>query len=141
MSSPTLRRSVLSCILIATVLLLLLPAFGQSTGGRIIGRVSDSTGAVITGANVSLVNEATGVSRQTKTDQSGDYTFVEVAPGNYRVEYVLQGFKKDIRTNVTLDVNQVVTLNATMQPGATQETVEVTSEAPLVDTTSTQLGR
>ncbi len=140
MSSPTLRRSVLSCILIATVLLLLLPAFGQSTGGRIIGRVSDSTGAVITGANVSLVNEATGVSRQTKTDQSGDYTFVEVAPGNYRVEYVLQGFKKDIRTNVTLDVNQVVTLNATMQPGATQETVEVTSEAPLVDTTSTQLG-
>src|SRR6266568_1885491 len=140
MSSPTLRRSVLSCILIATVLLLLLPAFGQSTGGRIIGRVSDSTGAVITGANVSLVNEATGVSRQTKTDQSGDYTFVEVAPGNYRVEYVLQGFKKDIRTNVTLDVNQVLTLNATLQPGATQETVEVTSEAPLVDTTSTQLG-
>ncbi len=140
MSSPTLRRSVLSCILIATVLLLSLPAFGQSTGGRIIGRVSDSTGAVITGANVTLVNEGTGVSRQTKTDQSGDYAFVEAAPGNYRVEYVLQGFKKDIRTNVTLDVNQVLTLNATMQPGATQETVEVTSEAPLVDTTSTQLG-
>src|SRR5216684_4398876 len=140
MSSPTLRRSVLSCILIATVLLLSLPAFGQSTGGRIIGRVSDSTGAVITGANVTLVNEGTGVSRQTKTDQSGDYAFVEAAPGNYRVEYVLQGFKKDIRTNVTLDVNHVLTLNATMQPGATQETVEVTSEAPLVDTTSTQLG-
>src|SRR5713101_1184071 len=140
MSSPTLRRSVLSCILIATVLLLSLPAFGQSTGGRIIGRVSDSTGAVITGANVTLVNEGTGVSRQTKTDQSGDYTFDEVAPGNYRVEYTLQGFKKNIRTNVTLDVNQVLTLNATMQPGGVQEVVEVTSEAPLVDTTSTQLG-
>src|SRR5713226_9769373 len=140
MSSPALRRSAFCCILIVTVLLLLLPTFGQSTGGRIIGRVSDSTGAVLNGANVSLVNEATGVSRETKTDQSGDYAFVEVAPGNYRVEYTLQGFKKNIHTNVTLDVNQVLTLNATMQPGATQETVEVTSEAPLVDTTSTQLG-
>src|SRR5216683_2268145 len=139
-ASPALRRATFCFTLIASVLLFLSTAVGQSTGGRIIGRVSDSTGAVINGANVSVVNEATGVSGETKTDQSGDYAFVEVAPGNYRLEYVLQGFKKNIRINVTLDVNQVLTLNATMQPGATQETVEVTSEAPLVDTTSTQLG-
>jgi hypothetical protein len=118
----------------------LLPASGQSTGGRIIGRVSDSTGAVVNGVNVKLINAATGVAREATTNDSGDFTFVEVAPGNYRVEYTEQGFKKNVRDNVTLEVNQVLTLNATMQPGGTQEVVEVTSEAPLVDTTSTQLG-
>jgi len=117
-----------------------LSASAQSTGGRIIGRVADSTGAVVTGVQVTLIHEATGVSRDTRTDQSGDYTFIEVVPGNYRVEYTLQGFKKNVRANVVLEINQVLTLNATLQPGATQETVEVSSEAPLVDTTSTQLG-
>src|SRR5438034_3297390 len=140
MSSPTLRRTAFCLVLVASFSLALLPVSAQSTGGRILGRVSDSTGAVVTGVQVTLINDATGVSRDTKTDQSGDYTFVEVVPSKYRIEYTLQGFKKNVRANVTLEINQVLTLNATLQPGATQETVEVTSEAPLVDTTSTQLG-
>jgi hypothetical protein len=90
--------------------------------------------------NVTLVNEATGVSRETKTNESGDYSFIEVVPGTYRVESALLGFKTEVRHNITLQVNQILTLNVTMQPGGAQETVEVTSEAPLVDTTSTQLG-
>jgi outer membrane receptor protein involved in Fe transport len=140
MFSPTLRRTVFCCSALLTLFALTLSVFGQSTGGRIIGRVSDSTGAVITGVQVTLINDATGINRDTKTDQSGDYTFIEVVPGNYRVEYTLQGFKKNVRANVVLELNQVLTLNATLQPGATQETIEVSSEAPLVDTTSTQLG-
>src|SRR5438874_7946353 len=140
MSSPTSRRATFSCTVVPAIPALFASASAQSTGGRIIGRVADSTGAVVTGVQVTLINDATGVSRDTKTDQSGDYTFVEVVPGNYRVEYTLQGFKKNVRANVTLEINQVLTLNATLQPGATQETVEVTSEAPLIDTTSTQLG-
>ncbi|PYV44947.1 MAG: hypothetical protein DMG94_12780, partial [Acidobacteria bacterium] len=131
MSSPTSRRTAFSVVLVLSFSLLFTPAFGQSTGGRIIGRVADSTGAVISGVQITLANEATGVSRDTKTDQNGDYTLVEVAPGNYRMEYALQGFKKNVRSNVTLEINQVLTLNATLQPGATQETVEVSSEAPL----------
>jgi hypothetical protein len=140
MFSPTLRRTAFYLALVAVFTLTLVPVSAQSTGGRILGRVSDSTGAVVTGVQVTLINDANGVSRNTKTDQSGDYTFVEVVPGNYRMEYTLQGFKKNVRANVTLEINQVLTLNATLQPGATQETVEVSSEAPLVDTTSTQLG-
>jgi Carboxypeptidase regulatory-like domain len=140
MFSPTLRRTVSCCPVVLSLLALVVSAAGQSTGGRILGRVTDTTGAVVTGVQVTLINEATGVSRDTKTDQSGDYTLVEVAPGKYRVEYTLQGFKKNVRPSVTLEINQVLTLNATLQPGATQETVEVSSEAPLVDTTSTQLG-
>jgi len=137
---PALRRAVFCCSLMASLLLFVSPASGQSTGGRLIGRVADSTGAVISGVSVTLVNEATGVSRNTKTNESGDYSFVEVVPGNYRVESALQGFKKDVHLDITLLVNQVLTLNVTMQPGGAQETVEVTTEAPLVETTSTQLG-
>jgi hypothetical protein len=139
-ASPALRRAAFSISLIVTTLVLFLPASAQSTGGRIVGRVADSTGAVIGGVTVTLTNEATGVSRDAKSDGSGDYTFIEVVPGNYRVEYTASGFKKNVNRDVTLNVNQVLTLNATLQPGGSQEVVEVTSEAPLVDTTSTQLG-
>ncbi|MGA8491836.1 MAG: carboxypeptidase regulatory-like domain-containing protein, partial [Terriglobales bacterium] len=120
--------------------LLTLPAFSQSTSGRIVGRVSDPTGAVLAEVKITLTNEATGASRDTQTSASGDYNFVEVVPGSYRVEYELTGFKKNVQTSVLVDVNQVVTLNSVLQIGATQEVVEVTSEAPQVDTTSTQLG-
>jgi hypothetical protein len=115
-----------------------LPA--QSTGGRILGRVSDPSGAVLSGATVTLVNEQTGASRTAQTDKTGDYQFLEMPVGIYRLEADQQGFKKTIKRGLTLEINQVVIMNMTMQLGAAQETVEVTSEAPLVDTTSTQLG-
>src|SRR3954468_19046751 len=140
MYSPIVRRALLCSFALLLTVFFILPSFAQSTGGRVLGRVVDPTGAVVNGVKVTLVNEATGVSRDTMTNESGDYTFLEVVPGNYRAEYALAGFKKFIRTNVTLDVNQVLTLNTTLQPGGAQEVVEVTSQAPLVDTTSTQLG-
>src|SRR5579863_8782333 len=137
---PRPRRCSLYSSLIISLLLFSFLASGQSTSGRVIGKVADPTGAVISGVTVTLVNEATGVSRDTKTNEGGDYSFIEVTPGNYRVEYALQGFKKNVRNNVVLEVNQVLTLDATLQAGGSQEVVEVTSEAPLVDTTTTQLG-
>jgi hypothetical protein len=141
MASFVSRRGPLFWLAVIGLLPLISVAiFSQSTGGRILGRVADPTGAVLSGVKIILVNEATGASRDTQTNPSGDYTFVEVVPGNYRVEYELAGFKKSVQKSVTVDVNQVVTLNQTLQIGATQETVEVTSEAPQVDTTSTQLG-
>src|SRR5690349_20768015 len=121
---------------LAIVIAMVFPALGQSTGGRIVGRVADPTGAVLANVSVHLINEATGVARDTKTNASGDYTFVEVAPGKYRVEFEQTGFKKNVQREVNVDINQVVTLNSTLQIGQTQETVEVSSEAPLVDTTS-----
>ena len=102
--------------------------------------MADPSGAVLANVSVRITNQATGVARETKTNGSGDYTFVEVAPGNYTAEFEQKGFKRNVQKDVTVDVNQVVTLNSTLQIGATAETVEVTSEAPLVDITSTQLG-
>src|SRR5437868_12037654 len=112
----------------------------QGTTGRIVGRVADPGGAVLSKVKVTLVNEATSVSRDSKTNDNGDYDFVEVPVGTYRLEFDLAGFKKNVRRAVSLDINQVITLNISMQVGATQEVVDVTSEAPLVETTSTQLG-
>src|SRR5207253_5437857 len=139
---PSMARRSLAVRLAVFSLLTLLasPALGQSTGGRILGRVADPSGAVLANVSVRITNQATGVARDTKTNGSGDYTFVEVAPGNYTAEFERKGFKRNVQKDVTVDVNQAVTLNSTLQIGATAETVEVTSEAPLVDITSTQLG-
>lgn len=114
--------------------------YAQGTGGRILGRVGDPTGAVLAGVQVKLVNEQTGVTQTTQTDKTGYYEFPAVPVGNYDLQYEQSGFKKAVKKGITLLVNQVITMNMTMQVGATQEVVEVTSEAPLVDTTSTQLG-
>ncbi len=139
MSSTTVRRTALAlavsfCLAVSTLVL------AQSTGGRILGRVADPSGAVLGNVSVALVNEATSVSRATQTNENGDYVFVEVPVGTYRAEFDLSGFKKNIRRGILLEINQVVTLNMIMQLGEAKEVVEVTSEAPLVDTTSTQLG-
>ncbi len=139
---PSMWRRSLAVWLavVAYVAVLAIQVLAQSTGGRILGRVADPSGAVLANVSVRITNQATGVARDTKTNGSGDYTFVEVAPGNYTAEFEQKGFKRNVQKDVTVDVNQVVTLNSTLQIGATAETVEVTSEAPLVDITSTQLG-
>jgi hypothetical protein len=128
------------CLVAAISLLIPTLLFAQGASGRILGRVADPTGAILAKVKVTLVNEATGISRDANTSDSGDYSFVDVAPATYTLQFELTGFKKNEQKGVIVDVNQVVTLNSTLQIGGSQETVEVTSEAPQVDTTSTQLG-
>jgi hypothetical protein len=140
MHPSNVRRAALRLLILGLLAVLVGRAYSQSTGGRILGRISDPSGAVLAGVKVTLVNEATGVARDVQSNDSGDYVFVEVQPGNYRVEVEHPGFKKAVRKGITVEVNQVLTLNLAMAVGETKEVIEVTSEAPLVDTTSTQLG-
>ncbi len=128
------------CLVVAFCLIFPALSLAQGTGGRVLGRVADPSGAVLNGVKVTAVNEATGVARDAQTGDSGDYVFPDLPVGTYTFNFELTGFKKDVRKGVALDVNQVITLNMTMQLGGAQEVVDVTSEAPLVDTTSTQLG-
>jgi outer membrane receptor protein involved in Fe transport len=143
---PSSKPSPMSCRLIALSSILSLCLIcstlvsAQGTGGRILGRVSDPTGAILSGVKVTLTNDATGVSSESVTNDNGDYGFPQVPVGVYRMEFDLTGFKKNLQRSVSVSLNQIVTLNSVMQIGGTKETVEVTSEAPLVDTTSTQLG-
>jgi hypothetical protein len=125
---------VLLCLANSTLVL------AQGTGGRILGRVADPTAAVLAGVKVTLVNEAAGNAHETQTNDTGDYVFPQVAVGTYRLEFDLTGFKKAVQRGVSVDLNQVLTVNMVMQIGAAQETLEVTSAAPLVDATTTQLG-
>jgi outer membrane receptor protein involved in Fe transport len=140
MRSPRLRFSLCSVFMFLLTFTFTSSLSAQSTGGRFNGQVSDSSGALLAGVAVTLTNEASGVSRATTTDASGDYSFPEATVGTYRLEFDLAGFKKDVRAGVLLQLNQVLTLNMTMQIGERKDVVEVTTEAPIVDTTSTQLG-
>ena len=124
----------LLCLFLSTLL------SAQGTGGRILGRVADPTGAVLSGVKVTATNEATSVAQDTISNDSGDFVFPNVPVGTYTLSFDLKGFKKAVRHSIALDVNQVITLNMTMQLGGNEEVVDVTSEAPLVDTSSTQLG-
>jgi outer membrane receptor protein involved in Fe transport len=119
---------------------LALAVMAQSTGGRINGRVTDPSGAVVPDATVTLTNDATGVSVHTQSSKSGDYSFPSVAVGTYTIEFEATGFKKTARKQVAVDLNQILTINGTLELGSATETVEVSSEAPLIDTSSTQLG-
>ncbi|MGD0570995.1 MAG: carboxypeptidase regulatory-like domain-containing protein [Candidatus Sulfotelmatobacter sp.] len=128
------------CLVAAISLLVPTLLFAQGTGGRILGRIADPTGAVIAHVKAVATNEATGVNLSTESNDNGEYVFPEVPVGVYTLSFELTGFKKGVRHGVSLDLNQVITLNMVMQLGQAQEVVDVTSEAPLVDTTSTQLG-
>ena len=133
-SSLSVRAVVFAFTLIASV-----TAIAQTTG-RIIGQVSDPSGALVPGVTVTVVNEQTGASRAAETSKSGEFVLPEIPVGNYRIEFQSKGFKKSIRRNIVLQLNQVVTVNQVLELGTTEQIVDVTSEAPLVDTTSTQIG-
>ncbi len=142
--SSSLRRytAQLKTACLTLVVCLSLPTLllAQGTGGRILGRIADPTGAVLSGVKVTATNDATGVTHEAFSNGSGDYVFPDLPVGTYSLSFDLKGFKNSVRHSITLDVNQVITLNMTLQVGQNQEVVDVTSEAPLVDTSSTQLG-
>jgi len=112
----------------------------QSTGGRIRGTVTDPSGGAVSGAKVTLTNEATNIARDVQTGANGEYLFLEVPVGTYEIDVTQQSFKKYVHKGLALDLNAVVSVDVVLQLGATAETVEVTGAPPVVDTTSTQLG-
>src|SRR5258708_24917093 len=115
-------------------------ARAQSTGGRIRGTVTDGRGGEIPAAGVALINEATHATRDVQTGANGEYVFLEVPVGTYQIDVIGQGFKKYSRKGIVLNLNEVVSLDLTLQVGGSTEVVEVTGAPPVVDTTSTQLG-
>jgi hypothetical protein len=110
-----------------TVLLLALsvPAVAQRITASIRGTVTDSTGGVIPGANVTVKSEETGFSRSTVTNAAGSYSFAELPLGTYTVEVSLSGFKSAIRKGITLNVADVRAEDVQLEAGALSETVTV----------------
>ena len=115
-------------------------AVAQSATTSLRGEISDAKGLVVAGATVTLSNSATGFSRTTKTDGQGVYQFLEIPPANYVLTVEAAGFAKTKRENVVLQVSTPATLNLSLQVAGGSVVIDVTGEAPMVNTQDASLG-
>jgi hypothetical protein len=113
----------------------------QESRATIIGRVTDTSGAVIPGAGVSFTNLDTAVAVRTQTNSEGNYFSSFLIPGTYRVVTDKTGFKSYIRSGVTLSVNDRLELNMSLEVGSQAESVTVTADASLLDSANVAVGR
>ena len=115
------------CSRVVVILLLAASvAFAQVTTGTISGTVTDATGAVVPGAEVTVKNVDTGITRIMTTDERGRYTAPQLPPGNYEVSTSIAGFQTGVRSGITLTLGREAVVNFTLQVGSVTETVEVT---------------
>ena len=112
---------------------------GQTTTANISGTVTDETGGVLPGAEVSVLNVGTGMTRDTVSDDEGRYRVPELAPGDYEVSGSLVGFQTIVRSGITLTVGRHAQVQLTLRVGEISERVTVTGEASLVETTSSTM--
>ncbi|MBI5281590.1 MAG: carboxypeptidase regulatory-like domain-containing protein [Candidatus Solibacter usitatus] len=134
-----MTRMLSLCLLALT--LAALPASAQDTRGTVLGRVTDPSGGAIPGAQVKTTNIATGVALTVKTNESGNFTVPYLLPGIYTVSAETTGFKKSIRENVQVRVNDSVELNFALAVGDVTESIAVTAETPLLSTAEASLGQ
>jgi carboxypeptidase family protein/TonB-dependent receptor-like protein len=125
------------CVLFALLVVLdAAIAFSQVVTGSILGRVTDTTGAVMPGATVQIQNVDTGFSRTEQTDSEGRYLSRNLPLGSYSVTVQQAGFRTEVRRGIVLTVASEVVVNLELAVGNVQEKVEVTAEAPLIETTN-----
>ncbi len=131
---------LLSRTLIA-IFLLAASSAAQTFYGSVIGTVTDQTGSSVAGAAVTLVDLARSDRRTGQTDESGNYQFVNLVPGQYRVEIEKPGFRRFTREPITVEVQSAVRIDVPMQVGDVTQTVEVQAQTPLLQTEDASLGR
>src|SRR5690349_15983491 len=125
---------ILAALLVAT------PGHAAEVTAAILGTVRDASGAVVSGAKVTLTNTQTNVSRTIETNTDGNYSFTLVPVGTYKLVVERNGFRKYSQDGIVLQVNQNAKQDISLQVGALTETVEVTSDVTQVDTTTATLG-
>lgn len=128
-----MRRRIIGVV--AAGLLVVSGALAQVTTGTISGSVTDTTGAVLPGARIIIQNEDTGVSRTVQSDARGHYSAPSLSLGRYRVTLSLEGFQTQVRSGIVLTVGREAVVDLQLSVGAVSQTVEVSGEAPLVQTT------
>jgi hypothetical protein len=128
--------------LFATLILMVvsLPALAQSTAGRVLGSVTDPSGAAVVGATVVIADVERGTSRTLTTDETGTFVAPDLQPGTYKISVEYKGFKRVERLNVRIEVATDVRADFALQPGKISEIVTITEDIPLLNTTSATLG-
>src|ERR1700683_4711498 len=127
--------------LCALAVLSIATANSQAVNGTLLGSVTDSSGAVVVNAKVTITEQSTNVARMAMTNESGNYQFGDLPPGRYEVAVEQAGFKKELRRDVDLQVDTTVRVNVALVPGAASETVEVTGAPPTLQTDRADTGR
>src|SRR5262245_17196074 len=130
--------------IVATCLLLIalaVPAAAQDSRGSIAGRVTDSSGAVMPGASVTVVNVETNTGANTHTNDNGQYTVLFLLPGTYSVSVELDGFRKSIHPKVPVRVGDKVQLDMVLEPGGVTEEVNVSADRPILESGTATMGQ
>src|SRR5262245_49039910 len=135
-----MRRGLSYCGIAVLAVLVSTPlAYGQSAQGGLRGVVKDPQG-VIPGVTVTLTNEGNNTTRETVTNGVGEYSFPAIDPGRYSVKASVPGYKTFERKGITIGVQSFVGLDITLEVGALEETITVTGESPLIETTNASTG-
>ena len=141
---PALNRPVLDSMFLRLIIvvlgLALVPSSVAQTFGEITGVVTDTSGAVVAAATVTVTNTQTNATRAAVTNNVGNYSFPALPPGVYNVKVEIQGFQPEIRSGVELQVQQVARLDFQLNVGSVSTAVEVTGGAPLLTTENATLG-
>jgi hypothetical protein len=124
------------CVLLAAVV----PANAQDFRGRVNGTVTDNTGAVLPGVTVTASSPALIQPQIQVTGAEGDYRFIALPPGVYDFTFELSGFQNVKREGIRVVINQTLTVDQQLQVATLQETVTVTGDSPVVDTSTTTMG-
>jgi len=133
--------SIFVLSLLGLILLMPVHSAAQQATAQITGQVTDSTGAIIVGADVTLRNFQTGVSRKATTNKDGLYLFTLVPIGTYEITVRQKSFQTYEQKGITLEINQNAKLDVALRAGAQSEVVEVNANASQVDTVSATLGK
>ena len=137
MNRSPIYRVTLFCTFILGLVVSTLAQTAQVTG-----RITDQTGAVIAGANITATHTGTGINRDVVSNDEGYFTLPLLNPGEYRIAVKKDGFKPLVQPSVTLQVNQVARLDYTLETGAVTETVNVTgSTTAALETETSSLGK
>src|SRR5262249_43081602 len=134
-----LRGLVRVLVCSAVVLTATLTASAQQFTGGVRGIVKDANG-VIPGVTVTLTNEATNISREVVTNDVGQYNFPAVPPGTYTLKSSISGYKRYESKGLIVGTQQFVTLDVTLEIGALEESITVTGQTPLIDTSTASTG-
>ena len=130
----------LICMVFVLALVSASSAFSQAVNGSLVGIVTDSSGAAVPSARITVIETNTGVRRSTNTNYSGNYTFSDLPPGTYTVTAEQTGFKRASRTGIALVVNSTERVDLMLEPGQITETIEVTAAAAILQTERADTG-
>lgn len=136
-----LNRYLGPCCLALLFALANFPSFGQTSFGSIVGTVTDPSGAAVPASAVTLTNIGTAERRTANSDSSGNFSFVNLLPGDYRIEVQNAGFKRYNREPIRIEVESAVRVDAALQVGDVAEVMTVSDQAPLLQTQSGTIGK